>query len=114
MMSKKSQVIIRYSEEQKASHQKKADKSGLSLSEYLRQSGDNAEIIIKDNYLNLRMISEVNRFGNNLNQMAKTANIANLSGNISDEMYQQFIHRLKLYSDEVKALANIVKLAGDI
>ena len=114
-MSKKSaEVFLRYTEEQKKIHENKAKAAGISLSEYLRQAGDNAEVYIKDNKISLMAISELNRFGNNLNQMAKAANKANLSGKLSNDLYWQFIQRLRIYTDEVHALSQIVKLQGDI
>ena len=114
-MSKKEVVVrVRYTQEHRDMHQKKADKAGLSLSEYLRQSGDNAEIFIKDNSINIRVIGELNRFGNNINQLAKAANKANLSGKVSDNLYLQILQRLRHFSDEVNALTQIVKLQGDM
>lgn len=114
-MSKKLQrTDVRYDPEQKIEHQKKADEAGLSLSEFLRKAADNAEIIVQDETINIRVISEINKFGNNINQLAKAANIANLSGNISDETYKEFIFRLKLYTDEIKVLGHIVKIKGNL
>ena len=107
-------VRVRYTQEQRDTHQKKADSAGISLSEYLRQAGDNAEVYIKDNKVNIMAISELNRYGNNLNQMAKAANKANLSGKLANDLYRQVVQRLKIYTDEVKALAQIVKMQGDI
>jgi hypothetical protein len=114
-MNKKNKVIIvRYTSEQKNILQQKADNAGLSLSEFLRQAADNAEIIVKDNSINLKMIYEVNKFGNNINQLAKAANIANLNGKISDKIYQQFIFKLKLYTDEIKSLTHLIKMKDKI
>ena len=110
-MSKKNQVIVvRYTQEQKDRHQLKADNAGLSLSEFLRQAGDNTEITISNNSITLQMIAEINRFGNNTNQLAKAANIANLNGKISDAIYQEFIFKLKLYTDEIKSLGRLIKM----
>ena len=114
MSTKQIMVRVRYTQEQRDTHQKKADSAGISLSEYLRQAGDNAEVYIKDNKVSLMAVSELNRFGNNLNQMAKAANKANLSGKLSNDLYRQFIQRLRIYTDEVHALSQIVKLQGDI
>lgn len=114
MSSKSRNKIIRYTLEQEERHQLKANSAGLSFSEFIRQAGDNAEIFIKDETLILKAIEAVNRIGNNTNQMAKAANAANLSGKVSDDMYRQFILRLKLYTDEIKALGHVVKLNGNI
>lgn len=103
-------VEVRYTPEQKAIHQKKADQAQLNLSEFLRQAGDNAEIIFNDISVKLRIIYEINKFGNNANQMAKAANTANLSGKLCDSLYREFIFRLKLVNDEIKTLQQIVKM----
>ena len=114
-INKKNQVIVvRYTTEQKNIHQQKADNAGLSLSEFLRQSGDNTEIIVNDNSINLKMINEINRFGNNTNQLAKAANIANINGKISDDTYREFIFKLKLYTDEIKSLGRLIKMKDKI
>ena len=114
MSSKSRNKIIRYTLEQEEQHQLKANSAGLSFSEFLRQAGDNAEIIIKDETLILKAIEAVNRIGNNTNQMAKTANAFNLSGKITDEVYHQFINRLRIYTDELKALGTIIKMKASL
>jgi len=113
MELKSTNVLVRYNKEQKKYHQKKADKAQMSLSEFLRQSADNAEIIVKDNMVLMRVIEELNRIGNNINQMAKAANSANLSGKVSDEMLREFCFRLQLYTSEVKSLFTLVKMKVD-
>ena len=113
MRNKSESVIIRYTKEQKEFHQQKADKAKTSLSEFLRQAGDNAEIIIKDESVILNTLEAINRIGNNINQMAKSANTANLSGKVSDDMLREHCFRLKLCTDELKTLYTIIKMKAD-
>ncbi len=105
---------VRDTPEHKALHQKKADLANISLSEFYRQAGDKAEIIIKNNSFILKLIEEEHAKGNNLNQMAKAANAANLSGKVSDKIYQEFIHRLKIYTDELKAYNKLIRMKADL
>ena len=113
MTKKDIYIKVRYDKEQKKYHQEKADKAQISLSEFLRQAADNSEIIVKDNMVLLKVIEELNRIGNNTNQMAKAANSANLSGKVSDEMLREFCFRLQLYTSEIKALFTIIKMKVD-
>lgn len=114
MKTKESNVLVRYDLEQKILHQKKAKEAGLSLSEYLRQSADNAEIIVKsDQSIGFRMIGEISRVGNNINQIAKVINKANLSGKVNDNLTLNMNNQLKLIDQNIKLLHTIFKLKGN-
>lgn len=69
-------ITIRVSKSEKQAWQEKAALSGLTLSNLLRQAMDKTRTwTVSDNSLFKEQIRQIARIGNNLNQIAKWANI---------------------------------------
>jgi hypothetical protein len=74
----------------------KANTCGKSTSEFLRESIHNSEIKV-DNSKNINeMIFQVNRIGNNLNQIAKNLNISNNENSLNDYDYENLLNELNI------------------
>lgn len=113
MSKKKSEIVIfRTTLDDKQRLQAKALEADLTLAELVRDYilNDKTEIIHKED--SVAIIYQLNKIGNNVNQLAKRANYDHLAGKISDVTYAKVITNLKIYSAEVNALFNLIKLKG--
>lgn len=74
-MSNKTEIIkVRVSEDELSIIDKKAELSGLNRSQYIRKISTQGYIVIK-NYDEVdKLVFEINKIGNNVNQIAKKAN----------------------------------------
>lgn len=82
---RKVQVNVRYTENEKKYIEEKAKYCNLSISEYCRKSSMSAVVIKRDTSQLIKILTELNRIGNNINQIAK---VIHEQGNyISDENY---------------------------
>lgn len=65
---------IRLSETEKSRIKRRAEKAGMSLSNFIREVALNGKIIIKKENVDYPTINELRRIGNNLNQQTKHMN----------------------------------------
>lgn len=70
-MNKKSVISIRLTNQQKEVISQRAEKCGLNVSEYLRESAANGGVIKSNNRDFMRLLGEVNRISNYINQIAQ-------------------------------------------
>jgi hypothetical protein len=85
----------------------KAASLGTNNSAYIRALILDQEILSADkNEEQSRLIGEVAKFGNNLNQIAHVLNISNLAGTLDDVNYQALLDQLYLLE---KAIESILK-----
>lgn len=91
---------------------KKLSDAGLETSEYIRKllHEDKSEVIArpqrmmsKESRLELiRMIGQVQRVGNNINQLAHRANADYLTGTLAEKTYEDLLSRLEEVSFDLK------------
>lgn len=68
---KNQRIVARVSNKEKIYLQSKAEYCGLSLSELLRKTAINGVVIKRDTSQLMKILTELNRIGNNVNQIAK-------------------------------------------
>lgn len=110
-MNKKDALIqLRITEQDKIKLQEKAKEAGLSLTELVRDYilNDKTEIVPKQDII--AILYQINKIGNNINQLAKRVNQDFLLGSISDNTYAKVIANLKIYSSEVNVLTKLIKM----
>ena len=66
---------VRVSEDEKKIINDNAKKAGLSLSDYQRKACLEPIMVMKDNVIDKKVIFQLMKIGNNLNQLTKHANI---------------------------------------
>jgi len=82
----------------------KAASLGTNNSTYIRALILDQEILSADkNEEQSRLIGEVAKFGNNLNQIAHVLNISNLAGTLDDVNYQALLDQLYLLEKRMEA-----------
>ena len=80
----------------------KIQDSGLSQSEFLRQSLSQGKIIVKKDYNNL--VTQVRKFGTNINEVAYVLNVANLKNALNNYDYQALLIELKLIQNQLSKI----------
>ncbi len=68
---------------------KRAQNSGLSLSEFQRQACLNTAVIIRESAADVQLIHELNRIGVNLNQIAKAYHLGKPMNNSLEASLQE-------------------------
>jgi antitoxin component of RelBE/YafQ-DinJ toxin-antitoxin module len=115
-------IRIRVDKKFKEYLQQKADISGITLSEFIRTLADETKIeniskILETIFINKSLAKKIiflyNKDSNNLNQLAKAANTANLSGKITNDVYIKYLYEVKNLTNEVKQLNSLIKFAGN-
>ena len=82
----------------------KAASLGTNNSAYIRALILDQEILSADkNEDTSRLLGEVAKFGNNLNQIAHILNISNLAGTLDDVNYQALLEQLYLLEKRIEA-----------
>ncbi len=96
---------IKLSDEELSVIKKKAESANLSLSAYIRRMGTIGEIKFFDSDVFRSLIDQIRWYGNNINQIAKTANS---TGNISAKDIAKVLdnqesvnHYLELYYEKL-------------
>ena len=82
----------------------KAKASNLNNSEYIRQSITNSDIKANFNDSYLDVVNEIKKVGNNINQISKALNIANLSKHLSDYDYENLLNELVIIGYQINQL----------
>ena len=97
-----------------------ASEAGVSFSEFIRiicsdekvnDIRKQSEKIFIQNSLSKKVNFLYNKNSNNLNQLAKSANIVNLTGKVSDEVYIKFLNQLRSITNEIKIINNLISLS---
>ena len=76
--------------------------SGLSQSEFLRQSLSQSKVVVKKDYNNLA--TQVRKCGVNLNEVAFVLNVANLKNALNNYDYQALLVELKLIQNQLNRI----------
>ena len=91
---------------------KKVESAGLSMSEFIREYVlNNKTTVVARTPASgdkLKLIHLFNKASNNINQLARSANIANKSGHISDVNYTEILRELQHLSRYMKGCINDV------
>lgn len=95
---------IRFSPEQFDRLSDEATESGMKLGELIR---DRMGFASKSNIR--RIIFLLNKTSNNINQIAKGINIANLAGRVNNPTYTQILVRLAIVEDDFKIFYNLIE-----
>ncbi len=80
----------------------KIQDSGLSQSEFLRQSLSQGKIVVKKDYNNLA--TQVRKCGTNINEIAFVLNVANLKNALNNYDYQTLLIELKLIQNQLNRI----------
>jgi hypothetical protein len=87
----------------------KATASGRNNSEYIREVINNSEIRV-DNSKNINeLLFQLNRIGNNLNQISKNLNIANNENSLNDVDYENLLNELTIFNYQLHTLSEEIK-----
>ena len=82
----------------------KAASLGTNNSAYIRALILDQEILSADKHEDKsRLIGEVAKFGNNLNQIAHVLNISNLAGTLDDVNYESLLDQLYLLEKRIES-----------
>jgi len=95
-------IELRITEEFFQDLNSKIQDSGLSQSEFLRQSLSQGKIVVKKDYNTL--IAQVKRVGVNLNEIAFVLNVANLKNALNKYDYQALLIELKLIQNQLNRI----------
>ena len=76
--------------------------SGLSQSEFLRQSLSQGKVVVKKDYNNLA--TQVRKCGVNINEIAYVLNVANLKNALNNYDYQALLFELKLIQNQLNRI----------
>ena len=100
--SKIKRIEIRVNEEFFQNLNSKRQDSGLSQSEFLRQSLSQCKIVIKKDYTN--MIIQTRRAGLLLNQLCIVLHVANRKDALNNYDYQALLIELKLIQNQLNRI----------
>ncbi len=95
---------IRFNRAQFNSLTNEATQQGIKLGKLIRN-----KLGIENKSDIRRIIFLLNKTSNNINQIAKGINIANLSNRVNDNMYIQVLTKLSLIQNDFKTFYNLVK-----
>lgn len=95
-------IELRITEEFFQDLNSKIQDSGLSQSEFLRQSLSQGKIVIKKDYNTL--IAQVRRIGVNLNELAFVLNVANQKNDLNMYDFQGLLFELKLILNQLNRI----------
>lgn len=91
---KDTQINIRLSSELFNILNLKSIATNRTNSDYIRSLILNTEISINEEKDIVKLINSINHIGNNINQIARTLNKANLSNKLNDVQYEKILNRL--------------------
>jgi hypothetical protein len=80
----------------------KIQHSGLSQSEFLRQSLSQGKVVVKKDYNILAM--QIRKVGVNINELAFVLNVANLKNALNNYDYQALLIELKLIQNQLNRI----------
>ncbi|MCT7586614.1 CopG family transcriptional regulator [Aliarcobacter butzleri] len=100
--SKSKRIEIRVNEEFFQNLNSKRQDSGLSQSEFLRQSLSQGKVVVKKDYNNLA--TQVRKCGVNINEIAYVLNVANLKNALNNYDYQALLVELKLIQNQLNRI----------
>ncbi len=95
-------IELRITEEFFQDLNSKIQDSGLSQSEFLRQSLSQAKVVIKKDYNNLA--TQVRKCGVNLNEIAFVLNVSNQKNALNNYDYQALLIELKLIQNQLNKI----------
>lgn len=85
---------IRVTEDELEIIRTRADKAGLSVSEYVRQAALRSRIVVKNNSLDPALLASLNAIGNNLNQLTRKAHIRGQADQEKAREILEIIHEI--------------------
>ena len=100
--SKSKRIEIRVNEEFFQNLNSIIQDSGLSQSEFLRQSLSQCKVVVKKDYNSLA--TQVRKVGINLNEVAFVLNVANLKNALNNYDYQALLVELKLIQNQLNKI----------
>ena len=103
---KDKQINLRVSEELYNTLQIKAKAVDLNVSKYIRSAILESDIKPDNSKDIARLIGEVKKIGNNINQIAYNLNIANLNGKLNDINYNAILDEMIVIKYYLNELAN--------
>jgi CRISPR/Cas system CSM-associated protein Csm3 (group 7 of RAMP superfamily) len=103
---------FRIDEETFDAFEKKVDASGLTKSEFFRDMvlTNRTQVIERKKKTDntQRALYLINKSSNNINQLAKAANIANIKGEVSNNLYLNLLESLETHNQLLRALLDHV------
>lgn len=96
---------IRFSPDQFNKLTSEADQHGMVLGELIRY-----KLGFESNTNTKRMIFLLKKTSNNINQIAKGINIANLNNRLDNFTYTQALARFAVIKDDFKSIYNLIKV----
>ena len=106
------ELHIKISDELKAVLMMKAQASGKSMSQYVKELIATSQVKPSSKDYG-RLLGAVNIIGNNINQIARNLNIANKQGVLADENYDELLNVLLLIWANTKALLDNERQSDD-
>lgn len=104
MRKRDKQIVVRLSDEELAQVKEKVEKSGMSQQDYIIKSLTKTKVVNTDTLTDV--LVELKREGNNLNQLARQAN---MNGWISEEDLADAVMELKkTWRSLRQSIANLV------
>ncbi|MCT7587740.1 plasmid mobilization protein [Aliarcobacter butzleri] len=100
--SKSKRIEIRVNEEFFQNLNSKRQDSGLSQSEFLRQSLSQGKVVVKKDYNSLA--KQILRVGINLNEVAFVLNVANKKNALNMYDFQELLLELKLIQNQLNRI----------
>jgi Bacterial mobilisation protein (MobC) len=82
----------------------------MKPSQYQRLAALNANITVHDSELDEYKIFIASKISNNINQIAKNLNIANLQDNLTDDTFNDCLLQLEKLNDELQKLTTPFKI----
>lgn len=101
-VSKSKRIELRVTENFFQDLNLKIQDSGLSQSEFLRQTLSQGKIVVKKDYNNLAI--QVRKVGVNLNEVTYVLNVANKKDLLNDYNYQALLIELKLIQNQLNRI----------
>ena len=95
-------IELRVTEEFFQDLNSKIQDSGLSQSQFLRQSLSQGKVVVKKDYNNLA--TQVRKCGVNINEIAFVLNVANLKNALNNYDYQTLLVELKLIQNQLNRI----------
>lgn len=105
---RKNIVCVRLTDEEYVNLQMKAKASNKKVSEYIRELIAMSKVKVSNKDY-VKMMAEVNKIGNNLNQIARNLNIACKKDELSKQDYEMLLAQLYSIDKQLKEILNECK-----
>lgn len=92
---------IRCSEDERRTIREKAEKLGLSVSEYIRRAALDGKIVVRQGKHDFQVVDQLHRIGVNINQQTRKLNA---TGKVSPELKSLWVKLERLLDQIIKTL----------